>query len=83
MDNMLRPLIESLGYRVVAAREGVVADIVIQSAEAGEAVVSAGQILRIRARPEAEGGQDSIYRYDRAALLGALSRTAAKGGKNG
>ena len=31
MENMLRPLIESLGYRVVATREGVEADIVIAS----------------------------------------------------
>jgi hypothetical protein len=57
MENMLRPLIESLGYRVVAMREGVEADIVI----AGE-----GDRLQI--------GEDAIHRYDRAALLGALTR---------
>jgi two-component system chemotaxis sensor kinase CheA len=83
MDNMLRPLIESLGYRIVPAREGVVADIVIQSAEAAGPVASTGQIVRIRARPESEGGSESIYRYDRAALLGALSRNASKGWGNG
>ena len=33
MDNMLRPLIEGLGYEVVAAGEGVAADILIASAE--------------------------------------------------
>ena len=31
MENILRPLVESAGYRVVAARDGVAADIVIQS----------------------------------------------------
>ncbi len=67
MDNMLRPLIESLGYRVVAAREGVAADILIQSAEAEGDTASAAQVLRIRSRPDADGAGDSIYRYDRAA----------------
>ena len=77
MENMLRPLIESLGYRVVAAREGVEADILIQSAEGEAAKAKAGQVLRIRSRPEAEG-EDSIYRYDRAALLSALTRSKGR-----
>ncbi len=44
MDNMLRPLIESLGYRIVAARDGIAADILIQSAEAEGGDASAGQV---------------------------------------
>jgi two-component system chemotaxis sensor kinase CheA len=78
MENMLRPLIESLGYRVVAAGEGVAADLLIASAEADEpSGVAAGEVLRLRAQPEqAQASDDSIYRYDRAALLDALSRTA-------
>ena len=83
MDNMLRPMLESLGYRVVAARDGVAADILIQSAETADCPGSAAQVLRIRSRPEAEEGGDSIYRYDRAGLLSALSRGAAKGKANG
>ncbi len=91
MDNMLRPLIESLGYRVVAATEGVTADLLIARAEdEADHGVHADEVLRIRARPDAAGaGDDSIYRYDRASLLGALrvrthSRSAAKeGGVNG
>ncbi len=75
MENMLRPLIESLGYRVVPARDGVAADILIQSAEADEAKGSAAQILRIRSQPDS-AGDGSIYRYDRAALLSALTRSA-------
>ncbi|MGZ8347424.1 MAG: chemotaxis protein CheW, partial [Allosphingosinicella sp.] len=87
MDNMLRPLIESLGYRVVAAGEGVSADILIASADEDEpqGQTVAGEVLRIRSRPELGGENDnSIYRYDRAALLNALSRGAANktGSKN-
>jgi two-component system chemotaxis sensor kinase CheA len=82
IDAMLRPLVESLGYRIVAAREGVSADIHILSEDSnGEAPVSAGQVVRLRSRPEASG-EDSIYRYDRAALIGALSLGAAKGRAN-
>jgi two-component system, chemotaxis family, sensor kinase CheA len=86
MDNMLRPLIESLGYRVVAAGEGVAADILIASVD-GEAEPStgmeAGEVLRLRSRPEQGGENDnSIYRYDRVALLDALSRTVTKGRNN-
>jgi two-component system chemotaxis sensor kinase CheA len=82
IEAMLRPLVESLGYRIVPAREGVSADILILSEDsAGEAPVSAGQVVRLRSRPEAADG-DSIYRYDRAALIGALSKGAAKGKAN-
>src|SRR4051812_22912815 len=84
MEAMLRPLVESLGYRVVPAREGVAADILILSEESESAgPVKAGQVVRLRSRPETGTGGDSIYRYDRAALIGALSRNAAKGGANG
>jgi two-component system chemotaxis sensor kinase CheA len=79
IDNMLRPLIESLGYRIVAAADGVSADVVIATAEAeDEAPPSAGRVLRIRSRPEVSGRKDdSIYRYDRAALIDALSSRPA------
>jgi two-component system chemotaxis sensor kinase CheA len=84
METMLRPLVESLGYRVVAAREGIAADILILSEESdGAGPVKAGQIVRLRSQPETGDGADSIYRYDRAALIGALSRGAAKGGARG
>jgi len=85
MDNMLRPLIESLGYRVVAAGEGVEADVLIAGdGDEGQPGVAAGEVLRLRARPEQGGENDnSIYRYDRAALIGALSRSAGKGRADG
>ena len=79
MDNMLRPMIESLGYRTVTAGQGIAADITIASADSDEVPTDAGEVLRIRSRPELSGGNDnSIYRYDRIALLNALSRSAAR-----
>jgi len=40
-------------------------------------------VVRIRSRPENSGDNDnSIYRYDRVALLSALSRGASKGSKD-
>src|SRR5690606_29789634 len=85
MDNMLRPLIESMGYRVVAAGAGVAADILIASAETVDPPPAAtGKVLRLRATPESpREDDDSIYRYDRAALLSALSRPVARERANG
>jgi two-component system chemotaxis sensor kinase CheA len=80
LENMLRPMVESLGYRVVPATDGVRADIVITSAEAAPPPGATGaQLLRLRATPDAATGDDSIYRYDREALLAALG--GARGGK--
>ncbi|MGZ8997773.1 MAG: chemotaxis protein CheA [Allosphingosinicella sp.] len=82
IQNMLRPLIESLGYHVVAAREGVEADVLIASADMPQPRgVAATEIVRIRSAPDqGSDADDSIYRYDRAALLSALSRGARHGG---
>lgn len=74
IDNMLRPLIESLGYRI--AKAGDAADVVIALED--EDAPADARVVRLRAT--AEGGS-GVYRYDRAALIGALS--AAKGGKSG
>jgi two-component system chemotaxis sensor kinase CheA len=84
MQNMLRPLVESLGYRVVP--EGAAADIVIASAEEeGAGAVPQGRpVLRLRSQPEPQGENDnSIYRYDRAALIAALSGGTGQGGARG
>jgi two-component system chemotaxis sensor kinase CheA len=78
IDNMLRPLIESLGYRIARPGESG-ADVAI-ALEDDEVAEASGRIVRIRASAESAGG-DSIYRYDRAALIGALS--AAKGRAHG
>jgi two-component system chemotaxis sensor kinase CheA len=76
MQNILRPMIESAGYRVVAAGEVEAPDLLIASAEASLSPGAGGaEIIRIRSRAEAGSGEDdTIYRYDRAALFAALGR---------
>jgi two-component system chemotaxis sensor kinase CheA len=66
IDNMLRPLIESLGYRIAGA--GDAADVVIALED--EDAPADARVVRLRAAAEGESG---IYRYDRAALIGALT----------
>ena len=81
MENILRPIVENAGYRVVREGEAEAgeADVLIASAEGDVPQIGSGKVLRIRARAEASGAKDdSIYRYDRAALLTALSQSAAK-----
>jgi two-component system chemotaxis sensor kinase CheA len=76
MNTILRPIIEGAGYRVVGLEESEGADILIASAEDEDLPpVAGGQVVRIRSSTELRGkGDDSIYRYDRAALISALSR---------
>jgi two-component system chemotaxis sensor kinase CheA len=74
VDNMLRPLIESLGYRI--AGTGDTADILIALED--QEVPAEANVVRLRAAAE---GQGSVYRYDRAALIGALA--AARERKHG
>ena len=40
-------------------------------------------VFAVPLQPETGVSDDSIYRYDRAALIGALSRAPAKGAANG
>ena len=78
MDNILRPIIESAGYRVVGSAEAETADVVIASAEGEPPQGAEGKLLKIRSQPDlVHDSDDSIYRYDRAGLLAALSRSAA------
>ena len=78
MDNILRPIVESAGYRVLRAGEPGAEGakvIILAEDEAEPAAGGAAQILRLRAEPAPSGRKDgSIHRYDRAALLGALGR---------
>jgi two-component system, chemotaxis family, sensor kinase CheA len=76
MEAILRPLIESAGYAVVAsgAPGSEAASIVIASAEADEVPSAPGaRLVRVRATAEAAIGDDSVHRYDREALLAALA----------
>jgi two-component system chemotaxis sensor kinase CheA len=82
MQNMLRPIVEAAGYRVVGDEHQGAADLVIasQGAELPEEV--AKKAIWLRAEPEASGKKDeSIYRYDRAGLLMALKSAGAGSGK--
>jgi two-component system chemotaxis sensor kinase CheA len=79
METMLRPLLEGLGYRVVAAGDGVAADLVIAAEGASASPTFGGDVLRLRASPDPAGADDdSIYRYDRAALLSALGTAGGR-----
>jgi len=79
MQNMLRPIVEAVGYRVVGDEHDGDADLVITSGrEDGRG--KAARTIVLRSEPEAAGAKDdSIYRYDRAGLLIALK--SAGGGK--
>jgi two-component system chemotaxis sensor kinase CheA len=76
MQNMLRPLIEAAGYRVVSHAEDDDADVVIASI--GEDMEDTGErTIWLRSEPDPDGKTDqSIYRYDRAGLLMALKSAA-------
>jgi two-component system chemotaxis sensor kinase CheA len=81
MQNILRPLVESAGYRAIDADEVGArhADLFIIAAdmEDGSKTAPAAKLLKLRTTPESAGKEDqSIYRYDRAGLLAALRRHA-------
>ena len=80
MQNMLRPIVEAAGYRVVGGDDTTAADLVIVSRDAEVTTGESSRTIRLRPEPEAAGKKDeSIYRYDRAGLLMALK--SASGGK--
>jgi two-component system chemotaxis sensor kinase CheA len=81
MQNMLRPIVEAAGYRVVGEDHDGDADLVIAAQGADVSDGAAKKTIWLRTEPDAAGKKDdSIYRYDRAGLLLAL-KTASGGGK--
>jgi two-component system chemotaxis sensor kinase CheA len=81
MQNMLRPIVEAVGYRVVGDEHEGDADLVIAAQGAADAAKAACKIV-LRADPDAADDADaSIYRYDRAGLLMALKSAGAGSGK--
>ena len=71
MQNMLRPIVEAAGYRVVGEDSDEDADLVIASQ--GDKVGEAARAIFLRSEPDPKSKKDdSIYRYDRAGLLMAL-----------
>ncbi|WP_028970809.1 chemotaxis protein CheA [Sphingomonas sp. URHD0057] len=81
MQNMLRPIVEAAGYRVVGEGDEP-ADLVIASRGAEISDDAARETIWLRSEAEASGKKDeSIYRYDRAGLLMALKSAGAGRGK--
>jgi len=81
MQNMLRPIVEAAGYRVVGEGDEP-ADLVIAAQGSDVTTNDAGQTIWLRSDAEAAGKKDdSIYRYDRAGLLMALKSAGAGSGK--
>jgi two-component system chemotaxis sensor kinase CheA len=82
MQNMLRPLVEAAGYRVIDNAEEEKADVVIASLGEDLPEGADDKTIWLRAEPEPTGKKDdSIYRYDRAGLLMAL-KSAGSGRGN-
>ncbi len=78
MQNMLRPLVEAAGYRVVDDADDEKADVVIACIGEELPDEAGDRTIWIRSEPDAAGKKDeSIYRYDRAALLMALKSVGA------
>jgi two-component system chemotaxis sensor kinase CheA len=77
IQNMLRPMVEAAGYRVVDD-DGAEADLAIVPRGAEGADEAAKRTIWLRSEPDAAGKKDdSIYRYDRAGLLMALKSAGA------
>ena len=77
MQNMLRPMVEAAGYRVVSDVDESEVDLAILSSASDSGTSAAARVIRLRSDPDpASLKDDTIYRYDRAALLSALKSTA-------
>jgi two-component system chemotaxis sensor kinase CheA len=84
-SNFLAPILRNAGYRVAAADDGGEAPDVLLclSHEGGSCDHGGGEVpvIRLRASVAASGpGDETVYRYDRAALLDAL-RLSVGGGR--
>lgn len=76
--NMLRPIVEAAGYRVVPADSDAAADLAIAWA-GSTAAPSAARTLWLSPDADGPANENHIYRYDRAGLLVALRDAAARG----
>ena len=77
MQNMLRPIVEAAGYRVVSEVDEFEVDLAILTDLSAEDAAAA-RTIRLRAEPDPASEKDhSIYRYDRAGLLKALKSAGA------
>lgn len=77
IQNFVRPMVEAAGYRVIAADMPDEADLAILAHDHEPGSSPAREVIRLRADP-GEADDSSIYRYDQAALIGALRRHAGR-----
>lgn len=73
MENFLRPVLEASGYRVATALGSGERAQVVLAMEGEEIAAPAAPVVRLRAEVSGRGRSDSVYRYDRAALLAAVA----------
>lgn len=79
---LLRPLVEAAGYRVIGQDDDEDAAIALAAVESGGETPRAGRVIWLRSSPEAAvDGPESIYRYDRAGLIAALGDARSGGGR--
>ena len=75
MTTFLKPVLEGAGYRVTSAlRAGETARVVVRME--GDVPTTAGSAPVVRLRRDAEGHDDSVFRYDRPGVLAAVARSA-------
>ena len=77
MAGFLRPVIEAAGYRCVTR---LPTEEQPAMALAMDDAIPPGDLPTIRLRREPTGNADSIYRYDREAVIAALADRIAAGG---
>ncbi len=83
MDRFLRPVLEAHGYRCTLSPDGEEPPSVrlMMEEDAIGAAPSEAPVVRLRRDREGLADPDSIYRYDRSALIAAVAGHARRGGR--
>lgn len=83
MDRFLRPVLEAHGYRCTLTPDGEEPPSVrlMMEEDAIAAAPSEAPVVRLRRDREGLADPDSIYRYDRSALIAAVAGHARRGGR--
>lgn len=70
----LKPVLEQAGYRVLTKPSADEQPAVILTTDAAPAAARDGRVLRLSNDRRDTGGDDRVYRYDRAGLLAAVAK---------
>ncbi len=83
MDRFLRPALEAHGYRcALRLPDGEAADVrLVMDDDASATTLVSAPVVRLRRDRDGPADPDSIYRYDRSALIAALAGHARRGGR--